>query len=59
MVVEFIKAKQVEAGRLTLWRRGEYLYELEIRKAMNEITWHQWLEDCDSEAAEDEFAKIS
>lgn len=58
MVVEFIKAKQVEAGRLSLWRRGEYLYELVIRKA-GEMTWHQWLEDCDLEAAEDEFAKIS
>lgn len=58
MVVEFIKVKEVEAGRLSLWRRGEYLYELEIRKA-GVMTWHQWLEDCDLEAAEEEFARIN
>lgn len=58
MVVEFIKSKSVEAGKLNLWWRGNYLYELEIRKD-GVVIWHKWLHECDFETAEEEFAKIS
>lgn len=58
MQVEFVKAKNVEAGRLTLWWRGDYTYELEIRRACM-VVWSIMLEDCDQEAAEEEFARIS
>lgn len=60
MQVEFIKAKNVEAGRLTLWWRGDYTYELTIRSHTAPVfIWQKWLEDCDLEAAEEEFARIS
>ena len=58
MRVVFIKAKNVEAGRLTLWSRGNYLYELEIRNDAD-LIWNRWLEDYDLEAAEEEFVRIN
>lgn len=56
--VEFIKAKQVEAGKLNLWWRGDYTYELEIRKD-GVVIYDKMLMDTDQEAAEEEFAKIN
>ena len=58
MQVVFIKCKNVEAGRLTLWSRGNYLYELEIRNGAD-LIWNRWLEDYDLEAAEEEFVRIN
>lgn len=58
MQVVFIKAKDVEAGRLSLWWRGDYTYELNIRRNGVSV-WHQWLHDCDQESAELEFARIN
>lgn len=57
-MIEFIKSKSVEAGRLVMWRTGNYTYVFEIFKD-GESIWVRAFPDIDFEAAEDEFARIN